>query len=109
MSPNAKRVKVHAEITHKQSNLVLELVTHPQWVDGRGGRADGWVGGWVGEWVGGSMPQGTGRALGKNNTTFSKGPSCSCPLEVKGPLGATLDMKNDNATRYIGGPNRRLL
>ena len=51
----------------------------------------------------------TGRALGKNNTTFSKGPSCSCPLEVKGPLGATLDMKNDNATRYIGGPNRGLL
>ena len=105
MFPNAKRVNVHAEITHKQSNLVLELVTHPQWVDGRGGRADGWVGGWVG----GSMPQGTGRALGKNNTTFSKGPSCSCPLEVKGTLGVTLAMKNGNATRYIGGRNRGLL
>ena len=51
----------------------------------------------------------TVKALDKNNPTFSKGPSCSCPPEVRDPLGVTLAMKNGKATRYIGGPNRGLL
>ena len=45
-------------------------------------------------------------APNKDNPAFSKGASCSCPPEARDPAWIPLDLKDDNATRYRGSPNR---
>ena len=46
-------------------------------------------------------------AHNKNGCTLSKGASCSCALDTRGPWTVTLDLKNGTATPYMEGANGR--
>ena len=47
----------------------------------------------------------TAMARNKNGCTFSKGASCSCAFDTRGPRTVTLDLKNGTATSYMEGAN----
>ena len=49
----------------------------------------------------------TAMAHNKNGCTFSKGASCSCAFDTRGPWTVTLDLKNGTATPYMEGANGR--